>query len=199
MAGNSPEILFEKFEIDECYKKDLHSAVYLAQHIYLGKKIILKALNTETIPDDSITKRFKREAKILAKLDHPNIIKVLDFGTYQNFFYISFEYFESNVLRYYLDNNELTGNIPKELGNLSSLLILRLNDNELMGPIPIELKNLENLTDNESDLRYNHLYTSDDTLRTFLNSKQTGGDWESYQTPPFIRATPWIPPLLLDY
>lgn len=102
------EIMFEKFEIIECLKKDEHSAVYLANHIYLGKKIILKSLNTETAADEEKIERFKREAKILAMLDHPNIIKVLDFGTYNHFFYISFEYFESRSLRCIIKNNNLS-------------------------------------------------------------------------------------------
>ena len=65
----SKEILFEKFEIIECFKKDAQAAVYLANHIYLGKKIILKSLNTKKIFEDSVIDRFKREAKLLAKLD----------------------------------------------------------------------------------------------------------------------------------
>ena len=108
MPEVSKEILFEKFEIIECLKKDAQAAVYLADHIYLGKKIILKSLNTKKIFDDSVIDRFKREAKLLAKLDHPNIIKVLDFGMYGDFFYISFEYFESKNLREYLKQNSLT-------------------------------------------------------------------------------------------
>ncbi|NCS89074.1 MAG: hypothetical protein AUK34_05050 [Ignavibacteria bacterium CG2_30_36_16] len=102
------EIMFGKFEIIECLKKDEHSAVYLANHVYLGKKIILKSLNTQTAADEEKIERFKREAKILAMLDHPNIIKVLDFGTYNEFFYISFEYFESRSLRYIIKNNNLS-------------------------------------------------------------------------------------------
>jgi len=108
MPEVSKEILFEKFEIIECLKKDAQAAVYLADHIYLGKKIILKSLNTKKIFDDSVIDRFKREAKLLAKLDHPNIIKVLDFGMYGDFFYISFEYFESKNLREFLKHNSLT-------------------------------------------------------------------------------------------
>lgn len=104
----SKEILFEKFEIIECFKKDAQAAVYLANHIYLGKKIILKSLNTKKIFEDSVVDRFKREAKLLAKLDHPSIIKVLDFGMYGDFFYISFEYFESRNLREFLKTNKLT-------------------------------------------------------------------------------------------
>ncbi|MEJ5304601.1 MAG: serine/threonine-protein kinase [Ignavibacteria bacterium] len=99
--------LFEKFEIVETLKKDSQTGVYLANHIYLNKKIILKSLDTSNLIDQAILHRFKREAKILAQLDHPNIIKVLDFGTYQNYFYISFEYFQGESLRNFLKKKKL--------------------------------------------------------------------------------------------
>lgn len=105
--ANTSEILFEKFEIIEVLKKDEHAAVFLANHIYLSKKIILKVLNTQKILDHALVERFKREAKLLAKLDHPNIIKVLDFGTSKEFFYISFEYIEGQSLRNVLKTRTL--------------------------------------------------------------------------------------------
>lgn len=108
MQDNTGNILFEKFEIIECLKKDVHASVYLATHIYLGKKIILKTLNTNELSDNTILGRFKREAKILAQLDHSNLIKVLDFGTFENHFYISFEYFESRNLREVIKQNDLS-------------------------------------------------------------------------------------------
>ncbi len=107
MSGLTSEILFDKFQIIEVLKKDEHAAVYLANHIYLSKKIILKVLNTQKIPDHSIVERFKREAKILARLDYPHIIKVLDFGMSQEFFYISFEYIEGESLRNALKTKNL--------------------------------------------------------------------------------------------
>lgn len=91
--------LFGKFKIIKCFKKDESLAVYLADHIYLGKKIILKTLNISLITDQVVLQRFKREAQLLAKINHPNIISVYDFGSYKDFFYISFEYFESRNLR----------------------------------------------------------------------------------------------------
>jgi eukaryotic-like serine/threonine-protein kinase len=108
MSGLTSEILFEKFQVIEVLKKDEHAAVFLANHIYLSKKIILKVLNTEKIYDPSFVERFKREAKILAKLDHPNIIKVLDFGLSKEFFYISFEYIEGESLREVFKTKTLT-------------------------------------------------------------------------------------------
>ena len=115
MSQTSIEILFDKFEIIDCLKKDGQAAVYLANHIYLGKKIILKTLDTSGLADNTILERFKREAKILAKLDNENIIKVLDFGTFKNFFYISFEHFESVTLREIIKNNKLSDNEKLQL------------------------------------------------------------------------------------
>jgi serine/threonine-protein kinase len=124
MDDHSSEILFDKFKIIECLKKDEHTGAYLANHIYLGKRIILKTLNTKTILDKEKIERFKREAKILAKLDHPNIIKVLDFGTYEEFFYISFEYFESKNLRILINERET---LEKNKLNLIVQLLKGLN------------------------------------------------------------------------
>lgn len=115
ISGLSQEILFEKFQIIEVLKKDEHAAVFLANHIYLSKKIILKVLNTQKISDHALVERFKREAKILAQLDSQYIIKVLDFGMYQEYFYISFEYIEGKSLRNLLKETELTFDQKKHL------------------------------------------------------------------------------------
>jgi len=45
----------------------------------------------------------------------------------------------------YLENNQLTGAIPSELGNLTDLTLLHLLNNQLSGNIPVELGNLSNL------------------------------------------------------
>ena len=52
---------------------------------------------------------------------------------------------EGNVISLSLGHNQLTGSIPPELGNLSSLRDLNLVGNNLTGPIPPELGNLANL------------------------------------------------------
>ena len=60
-------------------------------------------------------KDFKREAKVLVNINHQNIIKVLDFGTYNNYFFTSFEYFESTNLRSIIKGNKLTNEEKKKL------------------------------------------------------------------------------------
>lgn len=115
MKSTNGEILFNKFEIINCVKKDDFSAVYLANHVYLEKKVFIKVLDTEAIPDQTIVARFKLEAKILAKLEHPNIIKVYDFGMFDNYFYISFEFFESQNLREFLQNKKISEDLSSNI------------------------------------------------------------------------------------
>jgi eukaryotic-like serine/threonine-protein kinase len=146
----SLEILFEKYEIVGCLKKDSHNAVYVANHIYLGKKIILKTLNTHELQDNIILERFKREAKILARMDHPNLIKILDFGTYGDHFYISFEYFESNNLRYLIALNQLS---YEEKHRLLVQLLKALNIAHQNNIVHRDLKPENILVNENSDLK----------------------------------------------
>jgi hypothetical protein len=80
-----------------------------------------------------------------------------------------------------LYDNNLSGRIPEEFGSLE-LGYLNLRGNMLSGPVPEDLEDLDNLEKGSLDLRWNALYTNDEELRTFLDSRQIGGDWQSTQT-----------------
>jgi len=80
-----------------------------------------------------------------------------------------------------LNNNHLEGKIPASIENLSELQIVSARTNSLSGQIPKELLNLVRLGDKQSDFRGNCLWTTDSDIRSFLNSKQIGGEWEGSQ------------------
>ncbi len=88
----------------------------------------------------------------------------------------------TNLTNLNLHNNQFIGAIPTELDQLTNLQYFTLQGNMLIGEIPASLASLTALINGETDFRWNGLYTADDTLRGFLNGKQTGGDWESFQT-----------------
>ena len=52
--------------------------VYLAQHQSLGYNVAIKLLKDEYVLNSNIRKRSLAEARNLAKMSHPNIIKVTD-------------------------------------------------------------------------------------------------------------------------
>jgi len=73
--------------------------VYLAIQSVLERKVALKV----TLPalaemDESFTKRFVREAKATAALNHPNIITIFDAGVYENSSYMAMEYIPTGTL-----------------------------------------------------------------------------------------------------
>ncbi|WP_317745147.1 serine/threonine-protein kinase [Nocardia seriolae] len=67
-------------------------SVYLARHPRLGKLTALKLLNRELYADREIRARFEREADLVARLDHPNIVEVYDRGTENDMLWISMQY-----------------------------------------------------------------------------------------------------------
>jgi serine/threonine-protein kinase len=74
------------------------SVVYLAEHIGLGRKVALKVLGPALAEDDAFRRRFIRESRITAGLDHPNIVTVYDAGESDGVLYISMRYVEGTDL-----------------------------------------------------------------------------------------------------
>jgi tetratricopeptide (TPR) repeat protein len=71
--------------------------VYLAEHLYLKTYAAIKVLRTRLSHQDY--EAFQEEAQTIAHLDHPNIIRVLDFGIKQNIPFLVMQYASSGTLR----------------------------------------------------------------------------------------------------
>jgi serine/threonine protein kinase len=59
-------------------------AVYRARHIYLDEDRAIKLIQTELAGSQDFVNRFIREAKILSKLRHPNLVQLYEFGTLED-------------------------------------------------------------------------------------------------------------------
>lgn len=58
--------------------------VYEVEHVELGKRFVLKALQRELARRQDLVARLRNEWRALARLEHPNIVNVTDAGTSQN-------------------------------------------------------------------------------------------------------------------
>ncbi len=76
--------------------------VYKARNIEDNSIAALKALTYNHLHKDEFIARFEREAKALKKLEHPNIVKVLESGRQDDIYYIVTEYLEGENLLNYL-------------------------------------------------------------------------------------------------
>jgi serine/threonine-protein kinase len=70
--------------------------VYRAKHVGLQKEVALKVLSRKTLPDG--VARFEREARAIARLDHPSCVRVLDYGTYGRSSFIAMELLDGPTL-----------------------------------------------------------------------------------------------------
>jgi CheY-like chemotaxis protein/tRNA A-37 threonylcarbamoyl transferase component Bud32 len=70
----------ERYQILGMVGKGSSGVIYKARHMYLERLVALKILHPQLMADEEALERFKREAQALSKLDHPNVIKVHDFG-----------------------------------------------------------------------------------------------------------------------
>ncbi|MEM9587681.1 MAG: serine/threonine-protein kinase [Planctomycetota bacterium] len=79
--------------------------VYAARHLSLGRDVALKILRSELAQDGDYVKRFRREARASAKLNHPHIAQVYDVGSVDCHHYIAQELIDGCNLREYLTDH----------------------------------------------------------------------------------------------
>ncbi|NTW09447.1 MAG: serine/threonine protein kinase [Anaerolineaceae bacterium] len=83
------------------------AAVYKAYQPSMERYVALKVLPRHFASDPHFTSRFQREAKLLAKLQHPHILPVFDFGQSDEYSYIVMPLVPSGTLRNLLANGPL--------------------------------------------------------------------------------------------
>ena len=73
--------------------------VYLAEDQELGRRVAIKILNERHANDEQFVERFRREAKNVAGLSHPNIVSIYDRGEAEGTYYIAMEYLDGRSLK----------------------------------------------------------------------------------------------------
>ena len=90
---------FPQLEILEFIGQGGMGVVFKARQPKLDRFVALKLLTLKPGADPSFGERFNREARVLARLSHPNIVAVHDFGQAGSFFYLLMEFVDGVNLR----------------------------------------------------------------------------------------------------
>ncbi|MCK5812769.1 MAG: serine/threonine protein kinase, partial [Cocleimonas sp.] len=83
------------------------ATVYLAIHKRLQREVALKIMNPDTASNKAFQKSFVAEGRIVAKLEHPNIVTIYDIDQKNGHFYMSMEVLRKGSLKERLANGKL--------------------------------------------------------------------------------------------
>ena len=97
-------IISKKYEVLSQLGEGGMGVVYKVRHTALENVSALKVMSTHFGDDPDLVKRFYREARVLARLNHPNIVRVIDIERDEElkFYYFVMEYIEGQTLRDHL-------------------------------------------------------------------------------------------------
>ncbi|WP_119326042.1 Stk1 family PASTA domain-containing Ser/Thr kinase [Companilactobacillus musae] len=123
--------------------------VYLANDTLLNRKVAVKALRYDLQDDESVKRRFGREAKATSGLSNPNIVNVLDVGNDNGVQYIVIEYVDGPNLKKYIRDHFP---IPyHEVVDIMKQICMAVSDAHEHGIIHRDLKPENILVDEKKD------------------------------------------------
>jgi predicted Ser/Thr protein kinase len=93
------DVLSDRYELEELVGTGGMSSVFRAHDRLLDRKVALKILHAQYTEDADYVERFRREARAVAALSHPNIVTVIDRGEYESKQFIVFEYVDGENLK----------------------------------------------------------------------------------------------------
>src|SRR4030088_1089169 len=93
------DVLSDRYELEELVGTGGMSSVFRAHDRLLDRTVALKVLHQHYTDDADYVERFRREARAVAALSHPNIVTVIDRGEHENRQFIVFEYVDGENLK----------------------------------------------------------------------------------------------------
>jgi serine/threonine-protein kinase len=135
------------YEIQDVLGEGALAVVYLARQLSLGKLVALKMLRDPDLVKPDAIKLLRRDAEVLAKLEHPNIVRVIDFVEFGGRSFFSMEYVNGRSLAERLKAGPLR---PREAVQLVETMARALHAVHEKGIVHRDLKPANILLDENS-------------------------------------------------
>lgn len=92
-------VLGDRFRVERLLGGGGMGLVYLAEQVSLGRKVALKVLRDDLLSTQGMSERFRREAHLLSSVDHPGVVRVIDFGLHGHSMCLVMEFVEGQSLQ----------------------------------------------------------------------------------------------------
>ena len=151
LAGVDKGFILGKHKLLRLVASSSMSTVYEAEHVLLHRRVALKVLPKALVGDGSFLERFYREARAVARLDHPNIIRGFDVGQEGDYHYLVMEFVEGSSLQ---QLGEANGPIPfDEAAELIRQAAVGLEHAHRAGLVHRDIKPANLLRDHEGTVK----------------------------------------------
>lgn len=91
------------------------ASVYKAYHPALDRYVAIKVLHPAFLEDPNFLARFQREARVVAKLEHPNIVSIYDFAEHEGQPYLVMKFIEGRTLKSVLADARLSLRVGRHI------------------------------------------------------------------------------------
>jgi eukaryotic-like serine/threonine-protein kinase len=99
LKGKSRGFFLGNYKVLERLGAGGMAIVYLCEHKAMRRRVAIKVLPVALAKDDEYLKRFQREARAVAALEHPNIVRAYDVGRDKDLHFLVMEYIEGRTLQ----------------------------------------------------------------------------------------------------
>jgi serine/threonine-protein kinase len=98
------QVVADRYHIIKKLGEGGMGAVYLGEHVKMGRKSAIKVMNPGMAHDPDAVSRFNREASNASRISHPNVCQIYDFGeTTDGLIYLAMEFIEGQSLTDLID------------------------------------------------------------------------------------------------
>ncbi len=177
--------LDNKYRIEEHIGRGGMAEVYRAYDLQRGVYLALKILREDLAEDIVFIRRFEREAKTLAVLQHPNIVRFYGFERSDGYVYMLMEYIEGKTLRKIISDRSVPMT-ESEVLEIINPVCKALNYAHQMGRVHCDVKSANILIQKDG-----HVYLSDFGIARGMDmatSTMVGIGTPAYMAPELIKG-----------
>ncbi len=145
------QLLNERYQIIALLGTGASANVYLAMDTTLERKVAVKLLQPALANDEAFLKRFRAEARAVAALNHPNVLRVFDWGEQDGNPYLVMEFLSGGSLRDLLERN--VGLSPEQVALIGQQAAAGIAYAHLRGLVHRDVKPANLLFDDDGRVR----------------------------------------------